>query len=321
MFEEFSSEYMKADLFLWARIINPSCGSVAEQLIVYGETWDSLCSHRRLEAQNLLRGVKAAFLFIQELRALRMVRFVARHRLLLAVATRSAGAHIATYARLNFAVMLVAIARPEVLPSGRLPEVMPCSSPPSRNIVSPRVEYPALHPLLVPLGGAASEKYYLRVVARAILDILENPLETRRTTPGAFGFLPQIIPTFAGVISKSGVRYQRFPLQQLAIFVGSSAPTIHVRVVRTLCTPPDQLSQDSDAYLKASTPDRPNLCHEDFGSAQYQGSAICAVLESMGDQAVLVRALEEFILNFGDDAQDQPAYPLVVEDSRLGGAL
>ncbi|KZV98444.1 phosphatidylinositol 3-kinase [Exidia glandulosa HHB12029] len=85
----------------------------------------------------------------------------------------------------------------------------------------------------VPLGGAASEEYYLRVVMAELLEILKNPLRDGAhhvaveaimsifKTQGlsAVVFLPQIIPTFASVIRESTVRYQEFHLQQLAILV------------------------------------------------------------------------------------------------------
>ncbi|EJD49995.1 hypothetical protein AURDEDRAFT_161016 [Auricularia subglabra TFB-10046 SS5] len=62
VFAEFCRDFIKEDLLLWARIALPASSLVSNMLAYYGETWDFLCDHDRLEAQNLLKGVKGAYL-------------------------------------------------------------------------------------------------------------------------------------------------------------------------------------------------------------------------------------------------------------------
>ncbi|EJD38443.1 hypothetical protein AURDEDRAFT_172524 [Auricularia subglabra TFB-10046 SS5] len=61
IFAEFAGNFLKEDLALWARIVLPASVAVADRLAYYGETWDFLCPVQRLEAQNLLKGVKVAY--------------------------------------------------------------------------------------------------------------------------------------------------------------------------------------------------------------------------------------------------------------------
>ncbi|KAH7108058.1 FAT domain-containing protein [Auriculariales sp. MPI-PUGE-AT-0066] len=85
----------------------------------------------------------------------------------------------------------------------------------------------------VPLGGAAGEEYYLKVVMHVLLELLRNPVRDAAhhmaveaimsifKTQGlsAVNFLPQIFPTFIAVVRDASVRFQEFHLQQVAILL------------------------------------------------------------------------------------------------------
>ncbi|EJD39867.1 hypothetical protein AURDEDRAFT_171004 [Auricularia subglabra TFB-10046 SS5] len=68
VFAEFCTEYIKGDLLLWARIVLPASGPVSDRLSYYADTWDLLCEIQRREAQDLLRGVKTAYVKALDLR-------------------------------------------------------------------------------------------------------------------------------------------------------------------------------------------------------------------------------------------------------------
>ena len=61
IFAEFCTEYLKGDLLLWARIVLPTDTRLSHQLETYGNAWDEISDAARLEAQNLLKGVKAEY--------------------------------------------------------------------------------------------------------------------------------------------------------------------------------------------------------------------------------------------------------------------
>ncbi|EJD36478.1 hypothetical protein AURDEDRAFT_174437 [Auricularia subglabra TFB-10046 SS5] len=61
IFADFCNEYIKADLLLWSTLVLPESAQVSQRLAVYSETWDSMDQGTHLEAQNLLKEVKTAY--------------------------------------------------------------------------------------------------------------------------------------------------------------------------------------------------------------------------------------------------------------------
>lgn len=69
IFSEFCTEYIKDDLLLWSRIVLPASVQMSQELETYGNTWDAMSDDARLEAQNLLKGVKGQYVMELDLEA------------------------------------------------------------------------------------------------------------------------------------------------------------------------------------------------------------------------------------------------------------
>ncbi|EJD33422.1 hypothetical protein AURDEDRAFT_131684 [Auricularia subglabra TFB-10046 SS5] len=61
IFADFCNEYIKADLLLWSRLVLPESAHISQRLAVFGDGWDLMDHDGRLEAQNLLKEVKAGY--------------------------------------------------------------------------------------------------------------------------------------------------------------------------------------------------------------------------------------------------------------------
>ncbi|EJD48541.1 hypothetical protein AURDEDRAFT_162500 [Auricularia subglabra TFB-10046 SS5] len=70
VFADFCNEYIKADLLLWSRLVLPESAHVSQRLAGFCDRWDSMNNGDRLDAQNLLKEVKANYVMDVTLKGL-----------------------------------------------------------------------------------------------------------------------------------------------------------------------------------------------------------------------------------------------------------